>query len=108
MAPLTKPGLNLVRRRLPQTDLNKGADHHPHHLVKKAIALELNRKQLSGIPKTDLMDRANCFGNRSTAIRREGTEVVSTDETIRRSGHDNAVERVANLPGTAVFQRRQD
>src|ERR1700682_5958316 len=94
-------------RSLSHTDLNKGADHHPHHLIKKAVALELDGNQRTGIPDANSVHRANGVRDRSAAVGRERMEVVSSSEGLRRGGHDTAIERAANMPGAAGFERRQ-
>src|SRR2546421_6768884 len=109
--PLTcvpKAGLNFIRRRLSQADVNERADHQPRHLIKETVALEFNGNERSDSPQLNSVQRADWVGNRSAAICRKGTEIVPAEKRFRRARHGGKVEWFAQMPGPAVLQRRQD
>lgn len=69
---------------LTQCTLGEGADHQANHLVEETVAIEVNRDAPIPAANTDTEDcpHSVCFG--VAPICREGGEVMSADELLRR------------------------
>lgn len=90
---------------------NEGADDHADHFVEEAIAFEGERDQFAVLVEVSAVDGAHFIGGGvlfSAAIGAEGGEVVGADEDAGSFVEQRGAEAAVEVPGEAVFQRRED
>ena len=90
-----------------ETNAYDCSHHHAHHLVKKAVAIEFNRKTRPGAPQTNRANNSDCVRFRRAAVRSKCCKVVFAAELLRRNFHALNVERIHHVPGATAFKRRQ-
>ena len=98
---------------LPRRDFHQGADEKPHHVMQKAIRLDLEHESAVAIaPRGRLHEAAMGVAFRRGAANRERDEAVIADQATSspaRAARDRARARAATRcgGGTAIALRRQ-
>src|SRR5262249_17525887 len=99
---------DLLDTHFAERTFHQRANHQPDHLVKEAVAVEIDRDARTFLADTygiDCSDRPR-FG--LPAIGGESGKIVGADEMFRGRFQYSEIERAGDMPGAAVLEWRQN